>query len=261
MYAIKDLLQQRSRGEITFRMGRDGVKVLREAGCSKLRLPPGSTEAILINTSGGLAGGDTIQIDAAVEDNGHLTLTSQAAERVYRTIGKAADVSISLSAGANSHLLWLPQETIFYQDSALSRRIDVQLADNARFVAVEPMIFGRTEMGEAISSVSISDNWRIWQDGKLIHAETMKLGPTLPTSPAELSDNRAVATLLLVTHDAARLGDTLRHIVGATGGVSAWNGKLIARILARDGYALRKTLIQALCVCVGPQGLPKTWTF
>jgi urease accessory protein len=261
MTATARLLEQRSVGHVHLRMERDGISVMREAGSAKCRMPRGSNEAILINTSGGLAGGDTVSIRAEVGLDAALKITSQAAERVYRTLGPPAAVSVSLKAAAGSTLLWMPQESIFFEGSALTRSLDVELHPGATFLGVEPMIFGRTEMGESIEHVSVADRWNIISGGKLIHAEAFKLGPNWSTSQASFGNNFAAATLLLVSPQAELLIQKVRKVLGPNDGASAWNGKLVARLLAKDGFHLRKTLIQVLVACVGREHLPKCWTF
>jgi urease accessory protein len=261
MTATARLLEQRSVGHVHVRMERDGIAVMRETGSAKCRCPRGTHEAILINTSGGLAGGDRVLIKGEAGDGARLTLTSQAAERVYRTLGPPADVRVTLLAGADSTLLWLPQESIFFEDSALVRSLDVELDEEATFLAVEPMVFGRIEMGESLHRVSIVDRWTVKRGGKPIHAEAFKLAPNWPTSQASFADNHATATLLLVAPQAELLLDKVRDIMGPNDGASAWNGKLIARLLAKDGFHLRRTLIQVLIACVGKAHLPKCWSF
>jgi urease accessory protein len=261
MTATARLLDQRSQGYVRLRMEQRGVAVLQEAGCCKVRLPFGSDEAILINVSGGLAGGDVVGVSAEVGKSATLRLTTQAAERVYRTIGPAAEVSISLRVAAGSTLFWLPQETILFEGSALSRKLDVELGEKATFLAVESMVFGRRESGEIVRHVDVNDRWHVRQGGRLAHAEAFKLGPEWPISKARLGESQAIATLLMVSPQADALLDRLRAVLGQLDGASAWNGKLVARFLASDGYTLRKTLIQALGVCLGEKGVPKCWTF
>lgn len=261
MTATDRLLKQRSAGHIHLRMERGGIVVMREAGSAKSRIPSGSTEAILINTSGGLAGGDVVGIKAEVGVGACLTMTTQTAERVYRTLGPPAEVRVSLSVAENATLLWMPQETIFFDDSALVRSLDVELAEGATFLAIETMLFGRREMGEHVRHVSVVDRWTIKQGGKLIHAEAFRLGPDWPQSKASFGENHATACIILISPKVAELLDKVRDVLGPEDGASTWNGKLVARLLARDGFSLRKTLIQVLSVCLGRNKLPKCWTF
>lgn len=114
-----------------------------------------------------------------------LNLTSQAAERAYRTLGPAAEVTIRLTADAGSTLLWMPLESIFFEGSALKRSLTVELAHDATFLAVESMVFGRREMGEHVRHVSVLDRWNVRSDGELLHADVFRLGPDWPSSMAK----------------------------------------------------------------------------
>ncbi len=261
MTAIARLHEQRSAGHVRIRMESHGIAVMREAGSLKCRMPRGSQEAILINTSGGLAGGDSVSIEAEVGPSATLTLTSQTAERVYRSLGPAACVDVNLRASPGSALLWMPQETILFEQGALSRTLNIELAADARFLAVEPLIFGRTEMGEHANRLSIRDRWSIRKNGHLIHAEALTIGPDRPSTPATLGAFRATATIILISEDADRVLATVRPLLTPNDGASAWNGKFVARLMANDGFDLRKTLIKVLSACAGRDQLPKCWTF
>ena len=261
MNTIARLLEQRSVGELTLRVERGGPKIIRESGATKCRIPKGGHEAILINTSGGLAGGDEVKINATVGENAMFALTSQTAERVYGSLGPPANVKVALTAEAGSVLFWLPQETILFENSALHRELDVELSVGASFLAVEPLVFGRHEMGEDLHRLELSDRWMIKCDGVLLHAERLKLGPELPHSMASLGNFRAMATVLFISPEAEARLDAVRGSLSENDGASAWNGKLVARLIAKDGFHLRKTLIKVLNACVGQNKMPKTWAF
>jgi urease accessory protein len=249
--------QQRSFGRVDLSVSSQGLSRMREEGSAKVRFPFGGHDAILINTGGGLAGGDHFQFHIEAEPHGKLSVTSQAAERVYRTLGPAAEVHTHLKAGEAAQMYWLPQETILFDGAALTRKLTVDLAPTAKFIAVEPVIFGRPEAQEKISHISFRDGWRIRVGGKLIYADDIALEGVPPVSKATLNGATAMATLVYVGPDCETKRDDLRSICAA----SAWNGKLVARLLAKDGFTLRKTLIPALAVLAGADNLPKVWTF
>lgn len=251
---------QRSEGSILLTMGPNGLRRLREAHSAKARIPFGSREAILINTGGGLAGGDRFAFDITAEEGASLTVTSQAAERVYRSLGPAAEVDVKLTAEARATLMWLPQETILFDGAALSRRIDADLAADARLLAVESVILGREAMGETVTSARLHDRWRIRRGGRLVFADDVAFDGAPPASPATLGPARAFATLVLLGPHAEDLLDKARSAIGEKGAASAWSGKLVARLAARDGFDLRKSLIPALTLLAGGADLPKTWS-
>jgi urease accessory protein len=260
MTAAEAIRHQRSEGSVTLRVGQRGLVRMREAGSAKVRFPFGGNEAILINTSGGLAGGDRLSVDIGVEQDALLTVTTQAAERVYRTLGPAAQTNVRLSAARNAALFWLPQELILFDGASLSRTIDVDLAAGGRFLAVESIVLGRFAMGEIVTQARLRDRWRIRSEGKLMFADDVVIDGAPPRTGATLSTARAFATMALVDPEAERLLDPLRGVLGASDGASAWSGKLVARLVAKDGLELRKTLIPALSVLAGRVPLPKVWS-
>lgn len=236
-----------------------GLARFREMGAAKARFPKGGREAILINTGGGLAGGDDFEYNIGVGRGARLSVTTQGAERVYRSLGPPARVRTRLEAKEGATLHWLPQETILFDNSALVRSFDVQLAGSANFLAVETIVFGRREMGERISSLEFRDSWRIRRDGSLLHADDIAFGGALPNSSATLDGAGAMAFMIYVSADAERALDGVRAAI-ENGGASAWNGKLVARVLARDGFELRKSVTLAIQAIAGDMGLPKAWT-
>ncbi len=259
MTSTAALLKQRAHGHLKLHMKQSGVEHIREVGSSKVRLPPGSGQAYLINTAGGLAGGDDFSNDILIAQNSALTITTQAAERVYRSLGPPASVENKIRIEAESTLCWLPHETILFDGASLDRRIDIDLDISSRFLGLEATIFGREASGENINSIFFREEWHIKQGGKLIHSDIIKLQTELPSSKATLENNRATATLIFIDAKANINLEQLRVAIGAHGGVSAWNGKLVARLIAKDGMILKKTIVSALSVLADPAELPKTW--
>lgn len=254
---------QRSVGNLALEIGANGVVVRRrEEGCSKLRMPVlavgQAPEAIIINTSGGLAGGDCLDIN--VQSASDLCLTTQAAEKVYRSLSNETRISTRLSGQGEAWLLWLPQETILFDGARLKRSLEVDLQENAGLLAIESVVLGRKAMGESLTDFSFHDRWRVRRGGRLIYADDLRFDPTRVRGAAALDGARAFATLVFVGTTAERFLEPLREIFADRGGVSAWDGKLVARLTGVDGFDLRKTLIPALKLLSAPNELPKVWT-
>ena len=171
-------------------------------------------------------------------------------------------VRTHLSVGPEARLDWLPQETILFDQCSLSRRLDVDLAESASFLAVEPLILGRKAMKEHLSHIGLKDTWRVRRGGKLVYADSLDLrgqGPELIKRPAILAAAEALATVLLVTKDADRQLEPLRAILPDHAGASLIRpGVLIVRLFAADGFALRKSLIPILELLRGAP-LPTVW--
>jgi urease accessory protein len=258
-----DLDLQRSIGSVRFVIDERGVlRRMREEGCAKLRMParvPGHPlEAVLINTSGGLAGGDRIGVE--VEAAGDVCITTQAAEKIYRSLGSETQVATKLRIESGAHVSWLPQEAIVFDGARLARSFNAELAGDATLLAVESVVLGRKAMGERLTDFSFRDCWRIRRGGRLVFADDVRLDALRVQGAAALSGAGAFAVIVLINSEAEKFVEPLRELIGAHGGVTAWDGKLIARLIAPDGYNLRKSLILALGLLAAPVELPKVWT-
>ncbi|TPN47754.1 urease accessory protein UreD [Mesorhizobium sp. B1-1-9] len=250
--------------------GRTRLRRLYQDGSAKIRLPAvsaGPLEAVLINTAGGLTGGDRLGWDVDVGANASAAITTQACEKVYRAASGRAEVSIKLTVGENGRIAWLPQETIVFDRAAFARTLDVELAAVAEALLVEATVFGRLAMGERAAHGNFHDRWRVRGNGSLIHAEDFRIGPDIAAilgRPAVAGGAIAVATLLLVSPRAEALLDPVREIIGDQGGASIWSvgtsGKLLARLYAEDGYQLRRRLVPLVGLLNGEAGLPKLWS-
>ena len=264
---------QRAQGEgrLCTKQG-DGITRLDrlyQDGCAKIRLPhthSSALEAVLINTAGGLTGGDRMAWRAEIAASGKAVLTTQACERIYRSLGGPAAVHTSLDIGANAHLDWLPQETILFAGSHLDRRIEIDLAEGASLTAVEAILLGRDAMGEVALDARLRDNWRIRRNGRLVHAEATRLDGTVAEREglSLLAGRRAFATMLHIAPDAqtcTRRLDQLRALMPDDGRIAASaNGeRLIVRVLAQTGLAMRRLIVPILAELSGAGTLPRLW--
>ncbi len=235
-----------------------------EAGSLRVRFPgPRSAdlEAMIVNTAGGIAGGDRLAVDVAVGEAARFAVTTTAAEKIYRSLGPAATVQVNLTVAANGKLTWLPQETILFDSARLRRTIEVDLAEDATLVLAEALLFGRAAMGEVVEQGSLFDRWRVRRGGRLVFAETVRLDAHIGTrlrQRAVAAGGGAVATLLVVPGDEARVA-ALRVAATWQGEValSAWNGLAVARFVAREGSELRHDLA-AVLTALGV-ALPRLW--
>ncbi|MFL5053326.1 MAG: urease accessory protein UreD [Xanthobacteraceae bacterium] len=235
-----------------------------EDGSLRVRFPGPTSrdlEAVIVNTAGGIAGGDRLDVSVAVGEGARLVVTTAAAEKIYRSLGPDAAIHLELRVQANGRLLWLPQETILFDRARLARTIDVELAENATLLLGEALVLGRAAMGEAVERGRLFDRWRVRRNGRLVFAETVQLGETIGEAlrePAVAAGHAAVATLFMCPADAARIA-AVRERAKWQGEValSAWNGFAVARFVAAAGAALRADLMAALTALGVP--LPRLW--
>jgi urease accessory protein len=260
----------RARGSVTFDVHLvEGVtrrRQLHESGSLRVRFPSPEAEglsAVFVNTAGGIAGGDRFDIDIAAGEGSRLTLTTAAAEKIYRAESSPAQLNISLRAAAGSHLGWLPQETILFDRARVSRQIDIDLADSASLLLCEIVVFGRAAMGERMLQGEFVDRWRIRRGGRLVFAETVRLDGDIGAklaSPAIAKGGVAIGTALIVPGDEALVERirTLSESFGGEVGISAWNGFAMARFCAQDAARLRADMMAVLGRASG-SALPRLW--
>lgn len=244
---------------------------LRLSGSSRVLFPHANyargrgaaLQAVLLNTAGGITGGDRFEVTAQAQPHSHLTLTTQAAERAYRSIDAAPGrLDSTLTLHQHARLDWLPQETIVFEGAALHRSLTINMADTARFLMVEPVIFGRAAMGETVHAAEVFDRITVRRNTQMLFTDRVKLAGDVQSHlnrPAIAGGARAMATVLLASADAERHLEPLRALLPPTGGASLIrDGLLFARILAADGHELRRSLIPALTHLHGAD-LPRTW--
>jgi urease accessory protein len=239
-----------------------------EQGAWRLRCPgppAAELEAMIVNTAGGMAGGDRLELDFAVGPGARLLVTGAAAEKVYRTLGPETTIAARFNVAAGGELAWLPQETILFDRARLRRTIDIDLAADARLLLAEAVVFGRSGMGESVAEGLWLDRWRVRRGGALLHAETVRLDGDVAAQLAQSAVAKggvAMATVLLIPGDEAIVAAARAASERCRGevGASAWNGLAVVRLVAADGAALRHDLAGILTTIRGGR-LPRLWLY
>lgn len=263
--------RQRAEGRVRLvaaRFGKaTGVAALSEQGSARLRLPRArgsALDAVLINTGGGITGGDVFDTAIAAEAGAELAVSTVAAEKIYRSDGSTAAVGVHLRVAPGARLDWIPQETIVFDRARARRRLDAEIQAGGTLLVFEALVFGRAARGETVETGSLEDRWRIRREGRLVYADTLRLDgavSALLARPAIAAGSRVLATLLLVAEDAeARLED-MRGILAAAGiegGAGAWNGMLAMRMLSPEIDALRICAARAITALRG-RPMPRVW--
>jgi len=238
-----------------------------EAGSLRVRFPNGISqdmlEAVIVNTAGGMAGGDRFGVEIGVGADARLTVTTAAAEKIYRSLGSDTQIGVKLDVGPGGVLAWLPQETILFDQVRLRRSFDVDLAADSRLLLAEAIVFGRLAMGEAVMRGSLCDRWRVRVGGTLAFAETLRLDGDVAQCLAQravAAGGVAVATVLKRpgTEDDAAAVRAMQDSFAGEVGVSAWNGLVVARLVAPEGATLHRDLV-AVLTALHNEPLPRLW--
>jgi urease accessory protein len=264
----------RSQGalDLSFR-NREGRSVIDrsfQSGCLRMRLPRGEGAvdppcAVLINTAGGVAEGDRLDQAVTWGRDTVATITTQAAEKVYRALAVGCAISTKLTVERGASAEWLPQETILFDAFRLKRDAQVVLDDDVTFLGVEAVVLGRAAMGETVRAGSLRDRLRIWRNGRLIYADTLALDGDIAalTQRAAIGGGaRGMAVIVHASESAAKLLEPVRDALAdarALAAASSWNGLLAVRLLAPDGETLRHDIALALSALREGKPLPRVW--
>lgn len=248
--------------------GSHRVAGLRQSGAAKIICPRNhmddAFEAVLLNTAGGLTGGDHLRWEASAGPDATLRIATQTAERVYRSNSGDARIDTRLRADAGATIEWLPQETILFDASRLLRRLSVDLAKGASLLAVEAIVLGRRAHGERVRSGSLSDHWRVRREGRLIYADSVRMDGdivALLDRAATFGGAESFASVVLAGPDRMPIDD-LRAILpsgdGLEAGASALPHVTVVRMIAVHGDVLRPALARLLADLRGTP-LPRVW--
>jgi urease accessory protein len=227
-------------------------------------------EAVLINTAGGVAGGDRLEYSVAALPGASIAVTSQAAEKVYRALDNPARVATRLKARESTRLAWLPQETIVFDRARLHRTTEIELFSGAELLALEWLVLGRAAHGEVMVGGSIIDGWRVRKDGRLIWADSFRISGEIfghLSRKALLSNFNSIATLVYFGPSLDRRLEFLREILPSLGcecAVTLVSGLIVTRFAAKQSSDLKlalRSFLQQFERELGsrPFRVPKMW--
>ncbi|WP_207457878.1 urease accessory protein UreD [Azospirillum sp. SYSU D00513] len=227
--------------------------------------------AVLVTTSGGMVGGDRMDVELSAGPGAAALVTSQAAEKVYRSAGPDCRIDTRVRVEDGAWLEWMPQEAIVFEGSRLRRLTRLELEGGARLIAGEMLVFGRAAFGETVSYGLVRDAWEVARDGRLVWADALHLDGDIAEAlahPAAFAGAGACATLLHAGPDAAAQLEMAREATAALPGVraavTAFDGLLVVRILGGDAVAVRRayaslwSLLRAAAAGL-PRRLPRLW--
>lgn len=253
---------------------------LYQEGCCKVRFPQTDTnqsmEAVLINTAGGLTDGDQVSTEVDWMAETQAIVSTQAAERIYKSRHHPASINTTLSVGENARACWLPQETILFDGGRFQRDTRLDLHSSAAFFGVESLVFGRTAMGEYLESGFVSERWQVHIGEKLVLADAFLLDDTLHGNiqehlkrPCIANGALCIATLIVVQADCQALLQPLRETLntatgisesGISGAASCLGPLLVVRLMADNSRILRALIVQLFkLVQDKSQTLPRVW--
>ena len=126
----------------------------------------------ILHTAGGLVGGDLLEIEATIGINAKVLLTTSSAQKVYGSVGRSkiypngtfSSQKINITILDNSHLEFLPQETIVFANGLYSQEFKINISDKSSFIFTDLIRLGRSSAGESIENGVFRSKLEIMRD-------------------------------------------------------------------------------------------------
>jgi len=114
----------------------------------------------VLHTAGGLVGGDLLEFEVNLEKNSKVLLTTSSAQKVYGSVGISkinpkgtfSKQKNLIKILDNSHLEYLPQETIIFANGLYDQKFKVSISETSSFLFTDLIRLGRSSSGESIES-------------------------------------------------------------------------------------------------------------
>lgn len=263
--ALPAYIRAQGRVRLGFAANARGTHIadLSESGGFRVKFPKGRIcEAVVVNTAGGMTGGDALEMQITATAGAQAVVVTQSAEKIYRSDGAETRISAAATLESGASLTWAPQETILFNGARVRRALAVDMAEDAMLLAAETVVFGRTAMGETLTDACFADRWRVRRGGRLVFADDVRLSGDVAATlarPAVGDGARAAATVLYVSPEAAaRLEEVRALALTCEWGAGSWDDLLCARLVGPDASAVRAG-VGVLLAFLSGRPLPRVW--
>lgn len=157
----------------------------------------GVCHSILVHAPGGIAGGDALTVNLALEPGARALITTPSATKWYKADGRLARQAGHFQVAAGAVLEWLPLEAIIFNEADAAIEAEVALEDGAGFAGWEITCLGRRASGEAFRQGSLRQSLEISRNGRLIWNDRIALvgGDRLLTSATGLGGRHVTGSM------------------------------------------------------------------
>ena len=180
-----------------------------------------TAHAYLLHPPGGVVSGDHLQLDVEVGRDAHALLTTPAAGKYYRRAGMdscdgvaSGGIGAGEAGGARAArearmarttqtlrvsggvLEWLPQENIFYPDSAVQLSTQVRLDDGARFIGWEIGCMGLPAIQATLGRGTVRQAFELWRGDAPLLLERLNIDRSCLAARWGLAGHTALGTWL-----------------------------------------------------------------
>ncbi|SFC00714.1 urease accessory protein [Cupriavidus sp. OV038] len=224
----------------------------------------GICHVVVLHPPAGVAGGDRLDIDIAVEAGAHAVLATPGATKWYKSLGREAAQQVRIEVADGARLDWLPQENIVFDDARARIATDVVVAPTGSAIGWDAVVLGRQASGERWSSGALWLDTRVAGPDRALWIEQSQVDATSPLRPAVagMDGLHILGTLWAVGQGATpalaeTLAEQLPYAPDLRAGVTCLAGAagqsmLLLRVLGRDMEAVRRVMTGAWATLRAP---------
>ena len=219
-------------------------------------LPPSYRDNVplltLVNSSGGILGGDRLDIAIQLGPGATLALRAQAATKIYRSDRGPARSACRFTLAAGARLDYLAEEIIPFAGSEYTQTTEVEIAADATMLLGEIVTAGRLARGERFAFTRLALDLQCTSGGALLLRDRSDLQPARRRldDTAILGDATIWGSYYLLTARSVEpalieeLDDVLRAVGDGTGGATAGPVGMVGRVVSTSLDAVRGTFEQ-----------------
>ncbi len=208
----------------------------------------------LVNPTGGLVGGDRMEVEIDLRKEAHAFLAVPSATKVYKTPGPFASQEMRVRIGREAVWEYFPSYVIPFGGSRYRQKMRVQMAENSKAIILDFLTAGRVGRGERFQFHEYRSLTEIEYSGELILSERFFLKPpeTDYSGLGLLEDYSASAALYAIFDEASLeiplindLRGVIHRLENIAGGVSSLPAKgVILRLLGKSVADIEEGLFQ-----------------
>lgn len=242
------------------RAGRTAMVERRHEGPLRVQKPlyPEGTicHGVVLHPPAGVAGGDLLDIDIALQPGTHAVLATPGATKWYKSLGRDAAQQVRIEVAAGARLDWLPQENIVFDDARARIATDVVVAPGGSAIGWDAVVLGRLASGERWASGTLRLDTRVAGPDRTLWIEQSHFDAASPLrgALAGMDGLPILGTLWAVGQGATQelaesLAERLPYRADLRAGVTCLTAPgqsmLLLRVLGADMEAVRRLMIDA----------------
>ncbi len=131
----------------------------------------------LLTPTGGMLGGDRLDIHIALDPGAYVCLTTASATKVHPATGLFAEQTLLIDLGPGSSLEYLPEPTILFREARWRQRTIVHRAADSRLLFAEGWSAGRVARQEVFAFSCLETLIEVYTGERLSLFDRMRIRP------------------------------------------------------------------------------------